>query len=222
MIAVAGDARIVYVGEAHDNPASHRLELQVLQGLEELHPGRQALGMEMFPRSQQPIARPLGRRGTGREDLPQGVSLVRNWHMDFDYYRDLLNFARDRKIPVVALNAEKSLVEAMRNKTPDQLNAEQQAQLPELDFTDPYQRAMVTGYLRRPQPWQAAAGRFRPGPDAMGRNHGRIGGGLSGKRGGAKQASDDNRRRQPRQLWLRHPASRLSAAACLLRADRRS
>src|SRR3974377_1442489 len=38
MLAVAGDARVVYVGETHDNPASHRLELQLLQGLAELHP----------------------------------------------------------------------------------------------------------------------------------------------------------------------------------------
>lgn len=51
MLAVAGDARIVYLGETHDNPASHRLELQVLQTLAELHPGRQALGMEMFVRA---------------------------------------------------------------------------------------------------------------------------------------------------------------------------
>ncbi|HWI40236.1 MAG TPA: ChaN family lipoprotein, partial [Verrucomicrobiae bacterium] len=39
MLAVAADARIVYVGETHDNPASHRLELQLLQGLAERHPG---------------------------------------------------------------------------------------------------------------------------------------------------------------------------------------
>src|SRR5512142_3222368 len=48
MLAVAGDARVVYVGETHDNPASHRLELQVLQGLVDRYPGRVALGMEMF------------------------------------------------------------------------------------------------------------------------------------------------------------------------------
>src|SRR5450631_2876890 len=53
MLAMAGDMRITYVGETHDNPASHRLELQVLQALAERHPGRLALGMEMFVRSQQ-------------------------------------------------------------------------------------------------------------------------------------------------------------------------
>jgi uncharacterized iron-regulated protein len=55
MFTQAGNARIAYFGETHDNPASHRLELQLLQALAELHPGRQALGLEMFARAQQPV-----------------------------------------------------------------------------------------------------------------------------------------------------------------------
>lgn len=143
MLAVAGDARIVYLGETHDNPASHRLELEVLQGLAELHPGRQALGMEMFVRSQQPA---LDRWVAGELDEKAFLKESRwydNWKMDFAFYRDLLNFARDRKIPIVALNAEKSMVGAVRSKEPDQLSAEERAGLPELDMADPYQRGMV-------------------------------------------------------------------------------
>src|SRR4051794_32531468 len=55
MHALAADARIVYVGEAHDNQAAHRLELEVLKSLSERYPGGTALGMEMFARSQQPV-----------------------------------------------------------------------------------------------------------------------------------------------------------------------
>lgn len=145
MLAVAGDARVVYVGETHDNPASHRLELQILEGLTALHPGRQALGMEMFARSQQPV---LDRWVAGKLDEKAFLKESRwydTWHMDFAYYRDLLIFARDRHIPIVALNAEKNLVAAVSSKPLDQLSAEEKARLPELDLTDPYQRAMVAG-----------------------------------------------------------------------------
>ena len=143
MFALAGDARIVYFGETHDNPASHRLELQLLQALAELHPGRQALGMEMFARTQQPV---LDRWVAG--ELSEKAFLkesrwFENWGMDFAYYRDLLNFARERRIPIIALNAEKSLVGAIRGKPPDQLSAEEQARLPQLDLNDPYQRGLV-------------------------------------------------------------------------------
>ncbi len=146
MIDVAGDARIVYLGETHDNPASHRLELQVLRALDDLHPGRQALGMEMFSRSQQPA---LDRWVAGKldeKDFLRESHCDSNWGMNFDYYRDLLNFARKRHIPVIALNAEKNLVREIASKPPDLLNPAERAKLPELDLNNPYGRAMVTAY----------------------------------------------------------------------------
>jgi uncharacterized iron-regulated protein len=144
MLAIAGDARIVYVGETHDNPASHRLEVRALEALAERHPGRQAIGMEMFSLAQQPA---LDRWVAGLLDEKAFLRESRwfeNWNMDFDYYRELLNVARERRIPVVALNAEKSLVAALRGKTLDQLSAAERARLPQLDLTDPYQSATAS------------------------------------------------------------------------------
>jgi uncharacterized iron-regulated protein len=145
MLSVAGDARIVYFGETHDNAASHRLELQILQSLEAIHPGRQALGMEMFSRSQQ---KALDRWVAGELDEKSFLRESRwfdNWKMDFAHYRELLEFARARKIPVIALNAEKEQVSALRISPPEKLPASQQAALPQLDLTDPYHRAMAEG-----------------------------------------------------------------------------
>jgi uncharacterized iron-regulated protein len=143
MFTIAGDARIVYLGETHDNPASHRLEVQVLEALAKRHPGRQALGMEVFSRSQQPV---LDRWVAGELEEKAFLKELRwfaNWSMDFGYYRDLMNFARERHIPVIALNAEKSQMVAVRGKTPAQLSAAEQAQLPQLDLTDPYHRGLA-------------------------------------------------------------------------------
>lgn len=143
MLAMAGDTQITYVGETHDNPASHRLELHVLQALAERYPGRVALGMEMFVRSQQPI---LDRWVAGTLDEKAFLKESRwfeNWNMDFAYYRALLNFTRERHIPIIALDAEKSLVKAVRSKTLEQLSAAELAQLPEMDFADPYHSGLV-------------------------------------------------------------------------------
>jgi len=143
MLDIAADSRVVYVGETHDNPASHRLELLALQGLEERHPGKVAMGMEMFTRSQQPV---LDKWVSGELDEKSFVKASRwydTWKMDFDYYRDLLLFARDRHIPIIALNADKSLVQAVRSKPLEELSAEEKAQLPQMDMNDPYQRGMA-------------------------------------------------------------------------------
>ncbi|GFO54287.1 hypothetical protein GMSM_12940 [Geomonas sp. Red276] len=143
MLDIAGDSRVVYVGETHDNPASHRLQLLTLKGMELRHPGQTALGMEMFTRSQQPI---LDRWVAGELDEKTFVKTSKwydNWRMDFDYYRDLLLFCRDKHIPVVGLNADKSLVQAVRSKPLAELTPEEKAQLPEFDMNDPYQRGMT-------------------------------------------------------------------------------
>jgi len=147
MMAVAGDARIVFIGETHDNPASHRLELEVLKSLSEIHPKRQAVGMEMFARSQQSALDRWVAGKLGEKEFLRESRWYDNWKMDFAYYRDLLNFARDHKISIIALNAEKSLVNALRARPANQLSAADQARLPKLDMTDPYQQAMVKAYF---------------------------------------------------------------------------
>lgn len=144
MLGIAADVRVVYLGETHDNPASHRLELDVLRGLSERHPKDQALAMEMFSRSQQPILdRWVKGELTEKEFLKQ-VKWYETWQSNFAYYRDILNYARDHQIPVVALNAEKSTMAALRGKTPEELTPKERGALPEMDLSDPYQRAMVT------------------------------------------------------------------------------
>jgi uncharacterized iron-regulated protein len=188
MLSVAADARVVYLGETHDNPASHRLELQTLQGIEERHPGKAALGMEMFSRPQQPV---LDLWVAGKLDEKAFLKQSRwfdNWKMDFAYYRDLLIFARDRHIPIIALNAEKDLVQAVRNKQLEELSPAEKAQMPEFDQTDPYQRGMVEGifsghshgkmhldgFLRAQTLWDEtmaeSAARFLSSPDGKDRH----------------------------------------------------
>ena len=145
MLDIVSDARVIYVGETHDNPASHQLELQTLQGVEERHPGKAALGMEMFARSQQPVLDRWVAGELGEKEFLKESRWYDNWRMDFDHYRDLLVYARDHKIPVIALNAEKSLVQAVRSKPLEELTPEEKAQMPEMDMKDPYQRGMAEG-----------------------------------------------------------------------------
>ena len=40
MLGALTDARIIYIGETHGNPTSHRLELDVLRAVAERYPGK--------------------------------------------------------------------------------------------------------------------------------------------------------------------------------------
>ena len=133
----------VYVGETHDNPASHRLQLDILRHMVNANPGKVALAMKMFPPDQQPV---LDRWSAGELEekaFLKEVGWFKNWRMNFALYRDLLVFCKENHVPVLALNANKELQKKVGRVPFDQLSEEEQAQLPEMDLNDPYQRAMA-------------------------------------------------------------------------------
>ncbi|MCK7504850.1 MAG: ChaN family lipoprotein [Desulfobacterales bacterium] len=190
--------------------------MQVLEALPNVTPGVQALGMEMFSRAQQTV---LDRWVSGLLDEKAflQIALVQGWGMDFDYYRDLLTLARDRRIPIIALNAEKDLVAALRGK-PLKSSAPGNGPCP-AQPDRPLPPRHGGGHLRRPPSRGHATRRVHPDPDAVGRDHGRVGGPLPVEPGGPGPASAGGRRQQPRAIRVRHPLRvfrRLPVSYCLI------
>lgn len=143
MLDAATDARIVYVGETHDNPASHRLELTLLKALAERYPRKVALGMEMLTPEQQPILDKWVAGKLSEKELLEQSRWYEIWRMDFDYYKALFHFCRENGIPIIGLNATRKQVEAVASDDLSKLDEAQRAGIPKLDMTDPYQQALV-------------------------------------------------------------------------------
>jgi uncharacterized iron-regulated protein len=132
------ERRIVYVGEAHTNLAHHKIEFEILQAMEAHHSGRVALGMEMFDRSAQPV---LDRWVAGELDEKSFLKAwYANWTAEFEYYQPILQYARDNRIPIVALNATDEQVSELSRKGLEGLSEEMRKEIPELDPSDPYHR----------------------------------------------------------------------------------
>ena len=144
MLANATVNQVVYVGELHDNPASHRLQLEVLKAMFAKNPGKVALGMEMFTTKQQDVLdRWVAGELTEKEFLRESLWFTEGWNFDFGYYRAILEFCRDNQIPVRGLNVDKDLGRKVSMSPVEELAPEVRAQLPEMDMNDPYQRAMI-------------------------------------------------------------------------------
>ncbi|HET8760110.1 MAG TPA: ChaN family lipoprotein [Nitrospiria bacterium] len=136
-----GAARVVYVGESHDNLSHHRIQLDIIRALAERYPGQVAVGMEMFQRPAQPA---LDRWTRGELSAKEFESLwYENWTEDYAYYRAILEFVRDRRIPLIALNAAERTARALSGRQPDALSPEERAGLPEIDTQDPYHRRQM-------------------------------------------------------------------------------
>ncbi len=100
---------VVLLGEQHDDMAHHRWQLQMLAGLH-AHRPITAIGFEMFPRSVQPA---LDRWVRGELDVSQLLTETdwgTVWSLPAGLYLPLFHFARDNRIPMVALNVPRGLV----------------------------------------------------------------------------------------------------------------
>jgi uncharacterized iron-regulated protein len=103
MLADLARADVVFLGEQHDDPNTHRLELAVLEGLTRRHAAL-VLGMEMFERDVQPI---VDQYLAGKLDEAAFLAATRPWPRYATDYRPLIEFAKAHQIPVVASNARR-------------------------------------------------------------------------------------------------------------------
>jgi uncharacterized iron-regulated protein len=109
VIATAARRQVVLLGEHHDNADHHRWQLQVLAALHAQRPDM-VIGFEMFPRRVQPV---LDRWVAGELSEAEFLRLSdwsRVWGFDPQLYLPMFHFARLNRIPMIALNVERTLV----------------------------------------------------------------------------------------------------------------
>jgi uncharacterized iron-regulated protein len=121
--------RLLLLGESHTSLESHRVQLQVLRAL--ARRGRVIrIGLEMFPYTEQ-AALDSWNDGDGSEaEFVDKARWYEHWGYHWGYYRDLVLFARAQRIPLVAVNAPRELVTAVRQKGIANLSPEQASRLP--------------------------------------------------------------------------------------------
>ena len=105
---------VVLLGESHDSAEHHRWELQTLAALHAEHPNT-VIAFEMFPRRVQSA---LDRWVAGELD-ETGLLTATDWHSVWDHdarlYLPLFHFARMNRVPMAAINVDRTLVHAVSN-----------------------------------------------------------------------------------------------------------
>jgi uncharacterized iron-regulated protein len=99
-------ARIVLVGEHHNNAAHHLAQLAVIQTLHQA--GRKvAVGLEMFRRDSQ---KALDRWVAGHTSETRFKPIyLDNWNFGWDLYAPIFTFAKENRIPLVGLNVSRTI-----------------------------------------------------------------------------------------------------------------
>ncbi len=140
---VVSGARLVCIGETHDNIHAHEVELAVIRELARRFPGKVAIGMEMFREPQQEALDRWTKGELTELEFLKASKWHENWGSDFGYYRAILDFARDNRIDVVALDPSKELEREVSRTGLDNVPADVAARLPVAAAPDPYQRAVL-------------------------------------------------------------------------------
>jgi uncharacterized iron-regulated protein len=106
---------VVLLGESHTSPDHHVLQLQTVAALQDrtdksVLGERMVLGFESFPRRLQGVLDDWVAGKLSAEAFLNAVEWRRVWGYDSALYMPLFQFARLNRIPMVALNVERSLV----------------------------------------------------------------------------------------------------------------
>ncbi|MDP1526939.1 MAG: ChaN family lipoprotein [Rhodocyclaceae bacterium] len=104
--------QVVLLGEMHDSAEDHRWQLHMLAQLHSRQP-KLALGLEMFPRRLQPILDQWVAGELAEDAFLQRSEWDKVWGYDARDYLPLFHFARMHRLPMLALNVERSLPEAI-------------------------------------------------------------------------------------------------------------
>lgn len=154
----------ICVGEKHDSQPHHQMQLMIIKALHEkqaredaykkaIHnqvypelpytetPNQLAVGMEMF---QKPFQASLDRFIAGeihQDKLLQETEYKRRWGFDWELYRPIVEFCRDNRLPVVALNVDKDLIKRIHQRGFDNLDETDRKELGTIDFDNKEHRA---------------------------------------------------------------------------------
>ncbi|MDF1661726.1 MAG: ChaN family lipoprotein [Planctomycetota bacterium] len=145
------NARVIYVGEEHGNAKHHRLQRDILEMMAKAGPA--VLGVEYFPRSLQPVLDKFNSGEISLKDFPKAIQWKKVWGHPYSVYEPLFRLCHERKIRVVALNAERSVVKKVRRKgLKDGFSVEDLLMFPRMDLRNEAHKERIHKALLKVHP----------------------------------------------------------------------
>ncbi|MFH2001123.1 MAG: ChaN family lipoprotein [Planctomycetota bacterium] len=136
MVEQLADAEVIFIGENHNDPVAHHLELELLAAIHQAKK-RVALSMEMFERDVQPV---LDGYLAGLFTERHFLSASRPWPKYATDYRPMVEYSKKHDLPVLAANAPRRIVNLVTRKGPEALSLlpeEELKWIPSLDYHIP-------------------------------------------------------------------------------------
>jgi len=118
LITSIRDSDVIFIGESHNDPVAHYLELEITKKIFE-NRGSVAVSMEMFERDIQHIVNEYLLGAISEEFLIKDGRAWKNYNTD---YKPIVEYAKHNKLPIIAANAPRRYVRIVSSKGLDKLN----------------------------------------------------------------------------------------------------
>ncbi|SHN64919.1 ChaN family lipoprotein [Desulfovibrio litoralis] len=134
-------ADYLLIGERHTSLEQHKVQGLIIKALSEkikalpvensdfskLYLARMGIGLEMLPFNENQRLYKIYRKGLNGKALSleafsEKINWLENWGFPIEYYASPLNFALTNNIPLFGLNANKKLLQAVRESEPKAIN----------------------------------------------------------------------------------------------------
>lgn len=122
-------ANVVYLGETHDNPKDHQIQLEIIQSLQRQNP-KMAIAMEMFQRPYQDVLNRYVAGQISEADLLASSEYNRRWGFPWEYYAPIVRFAKQENLPILALNTPTEVTHQVARAGLENLTPQQQQHIP--------------------------------------------------------------------------------------------
>lgn len=122
-------AKIVYLGETHDSEEDHQAQRAIIQEMQRQNP-KIAIAMEMFQRPFQGVLDGYLAGKLTEEQLIEQTEYNQRWRFPWEYYAPILRFAKENKLPVIALNTPSEVTRKVASKGLESLTAEDKKHIP--------------------------------------------------------------------------------------------
>ena len=143
------DKRVIYVGETHTAYAHHLIQYEIIKRLYN-EKGKLVIGMEMFQRPFQEFLDKYINGEIDEAEFLRKTEYFERWSYDYNLYRDILQFARSKRIPVIALNLRKEIIGKVSKKGIESLTEEELSEIPDgIDMTNERYREFLKSIYGR-------------------------------------------------------------------------
>lgn len=122
--------RVIYVGETHTAFADHLLQLEVLRAMA-ARPEGLAIGVEWFQKPFQSVLDDYTAGKIDEAEMLRRTGYYERWRFDYRLYRPIIRFAREKGIPIIALNASRELTSEISRVGINDLPADLRRELPD-------------------------------------------------------------------------------------------